>query len=244
MRTRGALSVGLSLLVLLAGIGAVGAAFAVPASTQAGSGDPVASSNSVAGSSASDAAQYKVSLDDVTVRTWLLRDSTVRNATVERVVVENVTTPAGARENVTLLNVTVGRFDIERGRLTNVTASRLVIRNRSVLDVPGGDLFDPKVENRTLNRQWTRNATVAGVVIDRLTVDAAFLCGNASLGERAENADAFDPQGNDDPPAVTVRNGTVEEALLMRGAASNWSVRSVEEPPATNASLPRGCNRG
>jgi len=187
---------------------------------------------------------YEISLDNVTIRTWLLRDSTVRNATVEEVVVENATTPDGARANVTLTEVTVGEFAVERGRLLNVSATRLVVRNRSVLAVPGGEFFDPKVENRTVDRQWTRNATVAGVVIDRLRVDAAILCGNATLGAQADDPAAFDPQASDDPPAITVRNGSAEEALLMRGHASNWSVGSADEPAAANASLPQGCERG
>ncbi len=191
-----------------------------------------------------NATQYKVSLDNVTVRTWLLRNATVLNATVEEVVVENVSTPDGGRENVTITNATLGRFDVERGRLLNVTATRLIVRNRSVLDVPGGDLFDPNVQNRTLDRQWTRNTTVAGVVIDRIAVDAAVLCENASLGQQADDPSAFDPTADDQPPAITVQNGSAEEALIMRGQAANWSVESVDEPSATNASLPQACNRG
>jgi hypothetical protein len=190
------------------------------------------------------AAQYKVSLDNVTVRTWLLRDSTVRNATVEEVVVQNATTTDGARENVTLRNVTVGRFDIDRGRLSNVTARTLVVRNKSVLDVPGGDFIDPDLENRTIDRQWTRNATVAGVVIDRLVIDAAFLCDNASLGEEADDAAQFDPRSEEDDPAITVQNGTAGEALIIDGAASNWSVGSIDDPEIQNASLPQSCERG
>ncbi|PSQ44798.1 hypothetical protein BRD15_13210 [Halobacteriales archaeon SW_6_65_15] len=191
-----------------------------------------------------DAAQYEVSLDNVTVQTWLLRDSTVRNATVQEVVIENVTTEDGARENVTVEDVTVGRFVINRGRLLNVTATTLIVRNKSVLDVPGGDFFDPDVEGRTIERQWTRNATVSGVVIDQLRIDAAYVCGNTSLGEEADDGDAFDPRSDDEDPAITVENGSAEEALIIRGAASNWSVGSVDEPEAQNASLPQGCQRG
>lgn len=189
-------------------------------------------------------AQYKVSLDNVTIRTWLLRNATVRNATVEEVVVRNATTADGAREDVRLTNVTVGEFAFERGRLQNVTARRLVVRNKSVLNVPGGEFIDPNVDNRTIERQWTRNATVFGVTIDRIAVDAAVLCGNTSLGERADDPAAFDPRGGETAPDIDVQNGTVEEALVIRGQAANWSVESVDQPEATNASLPQECNRG
>ncbi|MFC7080167.1 hypothetical protein [Halorussus caseinilyticus] len=191
-----------------------------------------------------DAFQYKVSLNNVTIETWLLRDSKVVNATIESVVVRNATTENGSRTNVTLSNVTVGRFALERARLKNVTARKLVVRNKSVLDIPGGGFIDPNVENRTLERHWTRNTTVSGVVIDRMAVDAAVLCENATLGQRASNPTAFDPTASDDKPAITVENGTVGEALVIRGEATGWSVESVQQPDPTSSSLPDGCGRG
>jgi hypothetical protein len=235
MNSRVVIAVTLSLVLLLGGFGpAVGVGSDV--SLDRG-GDAVHRTGDTA-------AQYKVSLDNVTVRTWLLRDSTVRNATVQEVVIENATTTDGARENVTLTNVTVGRFVIDRGRLLNVTATKLVVRNKSVLDIPGGDFIDPDLEGRTIDRQWTRNATVSGVVIDRLHVDAAFICENTSLGQQSEDGAQFDPRSDDEDPAITVQNGTAEEALIINGAASNWSVGSVDEPEAQNASLPQRCQRG
>ena len=235
MNPRVAIAVTLSLVLLLAGFGpAIGVGSDASPDR---AGDPVHRTGDAP-------AQYEVSLDNVTIETWLLRDSTVRNATVQEVVVENVTTEDGARENVTLSDVTVGRFDIDRGRLLNVTATTLIVRNKSVLDVPGGDFFDPDVEGRTIEREWTRNATVSGVVIDQLHVDAAFICENASLGEEADDGDAFDPRSDDEDPAITVENGSAGEALIINGAASNWSVGSVDEPEAQNASLPQGCERG
>lgn len=188
--------------------------------------------------------QYKVSLDNVTIRTWLLRNATVVNATVEEVLIRNATTPEGSRANVTLTNVTVGRFFLERARFKNVTAEQLVVRNKSVLDIPGGSLIDPNVENRTIDRHWTKNQTVSGVVIDRMAVDTAFLCGNASLGGQAADPAKYDPTSDEGNPDITVKNGTVGEALVIKGAASNWSVGSVDRSPATNASLPKGCSRG
>lgn len=232
MSTRVGIAVGLVAMVLLSG---VGPAFGTNASDHSGD---------VADGATNAAQGYEVSLDNVTVETWLLRDSTVRNATVEEVVVQNATTTEGARENVTLRNVTVGEFAVERGRLLNVTATKLIVRNKSVLDIPGGEFIDPNLEGRTIDREWTRNATVAGVVIDRMTIDAAILCGNASLGDEADDPGAFDPRADDEAPAITVQNGTAGEAMIIRGHASNWSVGSVSEPAVTNATLPQGCGRG
>jgi hypothetical protein len=232
MSTRVALAVTLALVVLLGGVAPV---VSMDADEAASDVDDVPKNV---------AQDYEVSLDNVTINTWLLRNSTVRNATIEEVVVRNVTTEDGARENVTLTDVTVGKFVLERGRLKNVTATKLIVRNKSVLDIPGGDFIDPDVENKTIDRQWTKNTTVAGVVIDRMAIDAAILCENAVLGQEAEDSAQFDPQTDDEDPAITVQNGTVGEALVMNGEVSNWSVESVEQPEVEDASLPQSCERG
>jgi hypothetical protein len=252
MNARPLPAVALALAVLLAGVGPVvglgtDAAPSAPNATAPASAPPNATAsapNATASDAADSFAQYKVSLNNVTVRTWLIRDSTVLNATVENVVVRNATTEEGRRTNVTLSNVSVGRFALDRARLSNVTARKLVIRNKSILNVPGGSFFDPNVENRTIDRQWTKNDTVSGVVIDRLVVDAAALCEDASLGQRATGNSSVAPAAGDEQPDITVENGTVGEALVMRGAASNWSVESVNQSAPTNATLPQGCSRG
>jgi len=250
MNTRATTAVALTVLVAVVGAGiAVGAestpagdapVSGVPAGDASDSGD---SANQSAVADPDRLAQYKVSLRNVTVQTWLIRNSTVRNATVEEVVVRNATTADGATENVTLANASVGRFAIDRGRLTNVTARTLVVRNRSVLDVPGGDLIDPDVRNRVIERHWTQNQTVSGVVIDRIVLEEAVLCGNATLGARADGSGPA-PGDGEDPPAITVENGTVEEALVIRGEATEWSVEGIDQPDATDASLPGACDRG
>ena len=266
MNTRATLAVTLSALVLLSGIGVVAGVGSsigdsdavdergVSDSGVADAGDTVDErTNATVGERTGDEtihrdagpiAQYKVSLDNVTIETWLLRNATVVNATVDEVVIRNATTTDGSRTNVTLSNVTVGEFLLERGRLQNVTAQRLVVRNKSLLSVPGGEVIDPDVENRTIERHWTENQTVSGVVIDRISIDAAFLCGNATLGAEATDNASINPQAGDTKPDIVVENGTVGEALVIRGEASNWSVGSVEQPDATNTSLPDGCNPG
>ncbi|WP_135825865.1 hypothetical protein [Halorussus ruber] len=244
MSTRATLAVAFSALVLLSGVGPV-AGVAGPADERVGEvRDETVRSDGPVHRSDGPVAQYKVSLNNVTIETWLLRNSTVVNAAIDEVVIRNATTENGSRTNVTLSNVSVGRFDLDRGRLKNVTARKLVVRNKSVLSVPGGEFIDPNVENRTLERHWTRNQTVSGVVIDRIVVDAAFLCGNATLGSRTTGNDSVAPASGDERPDITVQNGTVGEALVISGEASNWSVGSVQQPGLTNASLPKGCSRG
>lgn len=253
MSSRVVPAIALSLVVLLGGVGpvvgvggvaSVESAASVGQVTSVGPVTSVDSSSSVGHAEENTSAQYKVSLDNVTIETWVLRNATVQNATVDEVVVRNVTTSNGVRENVTLQNVTVERFFFERGRLENVTARKLVIRNKSVLNVPGGDFFDPDVEDRTIERQRTVNSTVVGVTIDRIVVDAATLCQNTSLGEEAEDSAQFDPRTDDEKPDITVQNGTVGNAFVLRGSASNWSVGSVDGPRATDGTLPDACNRG
>ncbi|WP_192498387.1 hypothetical protein [Halorussus halophilus] len=136
----------------------------------------------------STAQQYKVTLDNATIKRWLLRNATVQNATVETLVVQNVTTPNATETNVTLQNVSVGRFFVEKGRLMNVTAESIVVRNKSVLNVPGADLINPTVKDRVIESHTTRNNTVVGIDIDTVVVEAADLRENATIGERATAA--------------------------------------------------------
>jgi hypothetical protein len=187
-------------------------------------------------------AQYKVSLDNVTVEVWKLRNATVLNATVEEVHVRNVTTENGSRTNVTLSNLTVGRFVATNATALNVTAEELVVRNKSVLSVPGGEFIDPNINNQTIDDHTTKNATVSGVVIDNITVDASFLCGNATLGPEADGNTTFDPLTEEDRPDVAVRNGTVGTAVVVEGYATNWSAGSSESGPSSpKTNLPNGC---
>ncbi|WP_276301325.1 hypothetical protein [Halorussus lipolyticus] len=243
MSTRATLTVALSALVLFAGVAPV-AGIADAEADRNAPADRVGVTDEPIHRTGGPIAQYKVSLNNVTIETWLLRNSTVVNATVDEVLIRNATTENGSRANVTLSNVSVGQFEIERGRLKSVTARKLVIRNKSILSIPGGGFIDPNVENRTLERHWTKNQTVSGVVIDRIVVDAAFLCGNATLGSQAAGNSSIAPQAGDENPDITVQNGTVGEALVIKGAASNWSVGGVQQPGLTDGSLPKGCSRG
>lgn len=232
MDTRPTFAIALSILVLLSGAGLVVGVGEHAERTQqpstvdssvVGDADPSAGTASQGPESA--AQDYEVTIDNVTIKTWLLRNSTVQNATVREVVIENATTPDGSQENVTLENVSVGEFVLDRARLKNVTAEKLTVRNKSVLDVPGGDFFDPDVKDRTIDRHWTRNQTVSGVVIDTIVIDAAMMEENASLGSQAEDGE-FSPEA-DGEADIEVQNGTVGEALIIHGEANDWSVGST-----------------
>lgn len=242
MNTRALLAVALSVAVAASSVGIVagvgGSVAGVgDAVERAGGPDEAERADDEAASGAGDlddaphsaAQDYEVSIENVTINTWLLRNSTVRNATAREVVIRNATTPDGTREDVTMENVTVGEFVIDRGRLKNVTAQTLVVRNKSVLDVPGGEFFDPDVRDRTIDRQWTQNQTVSGVVIDTLVLDAAIMEENASLGPEAEDSEEFSPTAGESQPDIDVENGTAGEALVIDGEANDWSVESVSE---------------
>lgn len=249
MNTRATLVVGLSALILFAGVGMVAGIGSVADDSDAADDRAVAKTNDHIDEETSYReteliAQYKVSLNNVTIETWLLRNATVVNATVDEVVIRNATTNNGSQTNVTLTNAEVREFVLERGRLRNVTAKRLVVRNKSLLNIPGGGFIDPNVENRTIERHWTKNQTVSGVVIDKISIDAAFLCENTTLGAKADEDMTVSPQTGDEKPDIVLENGTVSEALVIRGEASDWSVGSVQQSDATNASLPDGCSRG
>ncbi|MFC4551284.1 MULTISPECIES: hypothetical protein [Halorussus] len=248
MHARATAAVVLSALVLLAGVAPVGGAPAAdlerPFSDERPGRVQADRPTAVDDSPVQRPLQYKVSLDNVTIKTWLLRNSTVLNVTVRKVVVRNATTPNGVQRNVTLRNVTIGEFELERARLKNVTARTLVVRNKSVLSVPGGQFIDPNVQNRTIDRHWTKNKTVSGVVIDTMVVEDAIRCGNMTIGPRANDSAAFDPTTSGDKPDITVKGGQVGEALVIKGHVSKWSVGSISGGTTANVSLPQGCNRG
>lgn len=258
MSTRAALAVALSAVVLLSTVGPVSGVATVERSdagpavrSDAGPANwsdagPTNQSDGGSVDRIGDGfAQYKVSLDNVTVEVWMLRNATLRNATVREAVVRNVTTPNGSRTNVTLSNVSVSEFDVTNATLLNVSAERLVVRNKSVLSIPGGGFIDPNINNRIIDDHTTKNATVSGVVIDRISVDAGFLCGNATLGARGTGNASYETLTPEDKPDIVVEDGTVDTAVVVEGHAENWSVESASQGGTSNASnLPNGCTRG
>lgn len=250
MNTRVALAVALSAVVLLSAVGPVSGVATVELADGGpiigSDGEPTNRSEGESGDRIGDGfAQYKVSLDNVTVEVWMLRNATLMNATVREAVVRNVTTPNGSRTNITLSNVSVSKFDVTNATLLNVSAEQLVVRNKSVLSIPGGNLIDPNINNRTIDDHTTKNATVSGVVINRISVDAAFLCGNATLGARGTGNASYETLTPEDKPDIVVENGTVGTAVVVEGHAENWSVDSASRDGTSNASnLPNGCTRG
>ncbi|WP_435154286.1 hypothetical protein [Haladaptatus sp. DFWS20] len=174
--------------------------------------------------------QYKVSIDNATIRTWALRNVTVRNATVDTVRVRRLQADGEVRRNVTLRNVDIAELEIEDGTLNNVTAQRIVVRNRSILNLPGGDLFDPGVKDRVIERTVLADVTVEGANFDTLVV-RNMTVQNADVPERADRSPV--PPAATDPssaprPAVVLQNGTVESAVVRNATAGAWSATEVD----------------
>ncbi|WP_049970299.1 hypothetical protein [Haladaptatus cibarius] len=174
--------------------------------------------------------QYKVSIDNATIRTWALRNATVRNATVDTVRVRRLQTDDEVRRNVTLRNVDVAELEIEEGELNNVTAQRIVVRNRSILDIPGGDIFDPGVRDRVIERTVLANVVVEGANLDALTVENMTVR-NVEVPERSDESPvssaATDPSSAPRPDVV-IQNGTAESAVVRNATAGEWSAEEVD----------------
>lgn len=203
--------------------------FSVVAPVSVGSGQSSAHATNEDFEPFEQVGQYKVSIDNVTVQTWALRNVTVRNATAESVVVRNLSIAGETRRNVMLRNVSLAELDIDNGTLDNVTANRIVVRNRSIWDVPGGDLFDPGVRDRVVERHVLANVTVEGAALDRLVV-ANMTVRNASVPPRSDEsqvADEVADPSTDPRPAIEVRNASVASATIRNATAGNWSVESV-----------------
>lgn len=180
--------------------------------------------------------QYKVSTKDVTVRTWALRNTTVNNATVDEVHVDTLQTENGTKRNVTLRNVSIATVHIQNGTLKNVSADRIVIRNRSIWDVPGGDLFDPGVKNRVIKRHVLTNITVEGANLDTLNVTKLTVV-NTTVPRRSANPPVSPAVTNPDTepkPAVEIQNASIESGIVRQADAGEWSAGTVRSRNATN----------
>ena len=242
MQPRPSATVVLAAVVLLAGVAPAVGAFAVPASDTESTVSDIATAPETPPAAASPVAnlspmptQYKVTLTNVTINRWLLRNSTVRNVRIGTLTVRNVSTAGESQQNVTLHNVSVRRFYIQQGRMMNVTAQSLVVRNKSVLNIPGADIINPNVKNRVIKSHTTRNKTVAGVVIDRVVVASADLRGNATIGQRANSSVDPTPNGGA-KPAISVKNGSVDLFVIKQGEAANWTVAATDGVNATTGS--------
>ncbi|WP_227373764.1 hypothetical protein [Haladaptatus halobius] len=179
--------------------------------------------------------QYKVSIDNATIRTWALRNVTVRNATVDSVLVRRLRVDGETQENVTLRNVSVAELEIENGTLTNVTARQIVVRNRSIWNVPGGSLFDPGVKDRVIQRHVLANVTVEGVSIDRIVV-ANVSVRNTTVQEAANESVVPPAVTNPDSkprPDVVIKNGTVERSVVRNATTGEWHVGEIDTENST-----------
>jgi hypothetical protein len=198
-------------------------------------GAVVTGSGATAANPALQLGQYKVSVKDVTVRTWALRNTTVNNATVDEVHVRTLRTENGSKKNVTLRNVSIATVHIRNGTLKNVTADRIVIRNRSIWNVPGGDLFDPGVKNRVIERHVLTDITVEGANLDTLSVDTLTVV-NTTVPPRSATAPVSPDVTNPDTepkPAVEIQNASIDSGIVRKADAGEWSAKTVRSQNAT-----------
>ncbi len=212
-----------SLLLVVSG----GAAIA--ASTATSTSVATNTSPSPSALSAVQVGNYKVSIKNVTVRTWALRNTTVDNATIDTVHVGTLRTKQGTKRNVILHNVSVSTVHIRNGTLKNVSADRIVIRNRSIWNVPGGDLFDPGVKNRVIERHVLANLTVEGAAIDTLNV-TTLSTADVTVPEQSTDPQVDPAVTNPDSkprPDIVIENASVDSGVVRHANAGSWSTRSI-----------------
>lgn len=169
---------------------------------------------------------YEVTLTDVEIETWRLVNVTVENVVVREIQVTSLETPNETAENVVFENVSLSELEVENGTLSEVAADELVVRNRSVLDVPGADLVGD-ISDQTIGRHVLTNMTIDGLVIGSITVENMTVAKHTVTDETTERdvgsellADTIDEDSVD----VNMSNATVEEADLDNVTGSNWEV--------------------
>lgn len=166
--------------------------------------------------------EYEVTFSNVTIKSWRLINVTVTNVTVERLSVENASSEGEMVENKTFKNISLTEIVIEGAILRNVTADRLVVRNRSIIDVPGGDIMPPKIDGRTIEEHVLKDITVDGVVVENLTVSTANF--NETVASPVNLSDGelvSQPAGEAD---VSVTSASVERGNINNATLGGWRV--------------------
>ncbi len=226
-----------SLLLVVSG----GAAIAVSTATSTS----VATNTSPSVLSAVQVGNYKVSIKNVTVRTWALRNTTVDNATINTVHVGTLHTKGTTKKNVTLHNVSISTVHIQNGTLKNVSVDRIVIRNRSIWNVPGGDLFDPGVKNRVIKRHVLANLTVEGAALDTLNV-TTLSTADVTVPNRSKKPQVDPAVTNPDSkprPDIVIENASVDSGVVRHANAGSWSARSIRSETGRTRNKPSPSSR-
>jgi hypothetical protein len=181
-----------------------------------------------------DSQEYNVTFSSTTIGELVLRNVTVRNVKVREVTVDEMTVGNETSEDVELENVSLARLDIERAVVTDVSTGELSVRNKSILDVPGGELIG-NAGDRSLDRHVVDNLTITGVEIQRLHV------GNLTVETEIEAIEGdveAQPEEGPDEPDVSIGEAdaptaSVTNASFREGAVESASVEDETVTPET-----------
>lgn len=179
--------------------------------------------------------EYNVTFNSTTIGELVLRNVVVQNVQVEEVVVDEMTVGNETSEAIRLENVTLSRLEIERAVVNDVSTGELSVRNKSVLDVPGGELIGD-AGDRSLERHVIDNLTVTGVEIERLHL--ANLTVETELTEIEGDVEGEQVEEPPEKPDVSIGKAdagtaTVTNASFRKGTVENASVEGETVTPET-----------
>lgn len=177
--------------------------------------------------------EYNVTFDSTTIDELVLRNVVVTDVSVRNVTIDEMTVGNETTEDVELENVTLERLRVERAVVGNVSTGELSVRNRSVLNVPGGELIG-NVGDRSLDRHVVENLTVSGVEIRQLHL--ANLTVEAEPGDIEGDVESQSDAEEPEKPAVSIvdaeaETGTVTNASFERGTVEQASVENETVTP-------------
>lgn len=181
-------------------------------------------------------AEYNVTFNSTTIDELVLRDVTVLDARIENVTVGQLTVGNETRADVEIENATFERLVIQQSVVRNVSTGQLSVRNKSVLNVPGGEFIN-QAGDQSLGRHVIANLTVDGVVIEQLYIPSLTI---EAEPEQIEGDLADQPANEtDEEPDVFIAqaetgNATVTNASFERGAVENASVDDETVTPGTD----------
>ena len=183
--------------------------------------------------------EYNVTFNSTTIDELVLRNVVVTDVSVGTVTVDEMTVGNETTEDVQLENVTLERLEIEHAIVENVSTGELSVRNRSVLNVPGGELIG-NAGDRSLKRHVVANLTVSGVEIEQLHL--ANLTVETDLETIEGDVDGTPDEEATTEPAVSIKDAqagtaTVTNASFERGSVESASVENETVTPEAASAI-------
>lgn len=179
--------------------------------------------------------EYNLTFSSTTIGELVLRNVTIRDVQVGEVTVDEMTVGNETTEDVELENVRLTRLEIERAVVQDVSTGELSVRNKSILNVPGGELID-NAGDRSLERHVIDNLTIAGVEIQQLHLQN--LTFEAELSSIEGDVEAQNDDEQPEEPDVSIADAegetaTVTNASFDRGSVEDASVDDETVTPET-----------